>query len=313
MTKIFDKQIDRILKERRERALNIAEQNLRNARSNEEYTKIEKEEVEKIIELATLMADEVDETKERIHLSEIRARKSASLKKLGLNESDTTPQFECRQCGDTGTIKGKRCKCRTKILNEILLKRSGLSSGLEDFFNATFEDNKDSNTETAFKLLKEWADNFPNVKKRTIFISGAVGVGKTYLLKCIANQLIKKEVYVFYSTAFKMNNDFLEYCKAGSDEKSYFLSPYLDSEVLLIDDLGTEPILNNVTLDYLYLVLNERMIAGKSVIINSNLEIDAILDRYGERIFSRIIDKRNGLALKLSGKDLRLRKSKSTK
>ncbi len=303
--KNFDKQIDRILKERREGAIFIAEKNLNIARKNEEFARLEKEEVEKTIEIATLMADEFDETKERINLAEIHAKKIASLKKIGLTEKDIKPKFSCEKCCDTGFINNKECQCRTKILNQILLERSGIVGELEDFKNAKF-DKSNSGALKIFETLKEWANKFPEITKRMIYITGAIGVGKTFLLKCIVSELIKNEKYVFYSTAFKMNNDFLQHCKNNSDEK--YLAPYLESEVLLIDDLGTEPILNNITLDYLYFILNERILGNKATIINSNLGLDELIQRYGERIFSRIINKRNGLTIKFEGEDLRLRK-----
>lgn len=306
MTKVFDKQIDKILKQKRDRAIFFAEKNLNIARKNKEFAQLELEEVEKTIELANLMADQVDETRERINLAEIRSNKKACLKKIGLTDKDIKPQFECEKCQDTGINNGKYCKCRTKILNEILLNRSGIVGELEDFSKAKF--NKNSDAEKIFKILKDWVNKFPNVTKTNVYITGSIGVGKTFLLKCIANELMKKEKYVFYSTAFKMNNDFLQYCKAGIDEKNMYLAPYLESEVLLIDDLGTEPILNNITLDYLYLILNERNISNKATIINSNLDLEQLLDRYGERIFSRVINKRNGLTIKFEGEDLRLKK-----
>lgn len=307
MAKFFDKQIEKILREKHDTAVFLAENNLRKARKNKEFNDIEKEEIEKVIELASMMADEIDETKERIKLSEIRARKKACLKKLGLEEKDIKPQFECDICEDIGVIDGKHCKCRNKILNEILLERSGISGELNDFSQAKFN-SESAEAEKIFKIFKDWTDKFPKITKKMIYITGATGVGKTFLLKCIANELIKKEVYIFYSTAFRMNNDFLEYCKDRSDDKNAFLEPYLNSEVLLIDDLGTEPILNNITLDYLYLILNERLISGKSTIINSNLDLDKLIDRYGERIFSRMINKRDGLTIKFNGEDLRLKR-----
>ena len=43
-------------------------------------------------------------------------------------------------------------------------------------------------------------------------------------------------------------------------------------------------------------------------IITSNLGPDGIIDRYGERIFSRIFNQRVGIAIKLEGEDLRIKK-----
>ena len=80
-----------------------------------------------------------------------------------------------------------------------------------------------------------------------------------------------------------------------------------EDKVLIIDDLGVEPILNNITLNYFYTILNERMIANKSTIINSNLMPNEVLDRYGERIFSRIMNKKCGLVLEYKGEDRRIK------
>ena len=82
-------------------------------------------------------------------------------------------------------------------------------------------------------------------------------------------------------------------------------SPYLDCDLLAIDDLGTEAIYKNVTLEYLYMVINERQIAGKHTLITSNLSVNRLAERYGERIASRILDKKTCYAAEFSGKDIR--------
>lgn len=307
MTKIFDKQIEKVMKLKRANAIFVAEENLKLARADKIFSEIEKEEIDKRIELANLMADGVDVTKEKIKLSEINMKKEKRLKEIGLEESDIKPKYFCSKCEDKGVVETEYCDCRTAILNDLLLQKSGMSGNLEDFKDAKF-DLRDSKTEKIFNLLEKWAKKFPNVTKKTIYLTGDTGVGKTFLLKCIANELIKKEVFVFYTTAFKMNSDFLEYCKVDAKEKNTVLAPYLESEVLLLDDLGTEPLLNNITLDYLYLILNERILSNKTTIINSNLSLERLLSRYGERIFSRIMNKRTGLALKIEGDDLRLKR-----
>ena len=63
--------------------------------------------------------------------------------------------------------------------------------------------------------------------------------------------------------------------------------------------------LNNVTKEYLYLVISERMLKSKSTLISTNLDAKNILERYGERIFSRLFDKTKSLLLRIEGHDLR--------
>ena len=109
-------------------------------------------------------------------------------------------------------------------------------------------------------------------------------------------------------TAFGLNNTSLKYHTTFDNTKSSILEPLLTCDVLVIDDLGTEPINKNVTLEYLYLVINERQLAGKPTIITTNLTPDGVINRYGERIFSRINNKLISLNIKLDGQDMRLKK-----
>ena len=103
-----------------------------------------------------------------------------------------------------------------------------------------------------------------------------------------------------------MNNIFLNYHGSFDKDKSNILSALLDPDLLIIDDLGTEPLFKNVTREYLGVVITERNLHKKRTIITSNLTPNDLLDRYGERIYSRIFSKINSLQIALTGDDLRL-------
>ncbi len=60
----------------------------------------------------------------------------------------------------------------------------------------------------------------------------------------------------------------------------------MDSDLLIIDDLGTE-FANSFTSSQLYYFIEERHLRRKSVIISTNLSFGEMRDRYSERIFSR--------------------------
>ena len=107
-------------------------------------------------------------------------------------------------------------------------------------------------------------------------------------------------------SSFQMNELFTKYHTTFSSEREDFLLPLLSCDYLLIDDLGTEPIKRNITLEYLYLILSEREKNAKYTIITTNLDLEGILSRYGERIFSRISSKKTTLKLYIDGDDLRL-------
>lgn len=245
------------------------------------------------------------------NLKQVRDEKQKLLSKLGIKKSDLEPKFECKKCSDLGFAGDQMCECFVARRNEELLKESGynLSSmaTFEKFDTKICSDPKQAAALEKLKTkLETWADCYPNIKKKNLVLSGTAGVGKTYLCECLANKLVQKKYSVCFVSAFDMNNMFLKYHTSFDANKTAQISPLLDSDFLFIDDLGTEPVLKNVTQNYLYLILSERERHSRPVIISTNLLPENILDRYGERIYSRIANKQTGAIFHLEGKDLRI-------
>lgn len=229
----------------------------------------------------------------------------ARLKELGLPSIE--PDFYCKKCNDTGFIDGKYCSCLIKEINNVLIAESGFDK-LEDFKKVKFDifENKDY-MKKLYQKMQEWCHS--NFDKNLIFIAGETGVGKTHLIKCMANELINLNHVVLLTSSFAMHQDFVKsYSTKDLEEKSYLLDRYLNSEILFIDDLGTELRNPTITLNYLYQVINERKMKRLPTIITSNLDLYDIKDYYDERISSRIIDKSSSICVYIKGKDLRLTK-----
>ena len=119
---------------------------------------------------------------------------------------------------------------------------------------------------------------------------------------------MQKNRLVLFTTAFNLNNAMFNYHISLDANRDEIIKPYMDSEVLIIDDLGTEPLKKNVTQEYLYLILNERMLSHKSTIITTNLMPKDIMETYGERLASRLFNKKTSIMINLEGDDLRLKK-----
>ena len=92
----------------------------------------------------------------------------------------------------------------------------------------------------------------------------------------------------------------------GSDETFDGFTSLIDAPLLLIDDLGTEPMMRNITVEYLFTLLNERALNKRHTVIATNLTPAQLQERYGERVTSRLLDRSQTIALLLKGKDLRL-------
>lgn len=222
------------------------------------------------------------------------------------NIGSIEPVYACKKCNDTGIVNGKYCSCLIEVMNELLKQESGFNQ-LEDFEKAKFDIfDEPILMQKIYEKMKKWC--LSDFNKSLIFISGDTGTGKTHLIKCMANELIKNNHLVCLTTSFAMNQDFMKsFSSKDIEKKQNLLSKYLNSEILVIDDLGTEIRLPNITNSYLYQILNERKMKKLPTLITTNLQLKDLQDYYDERISSRIIDKNTSICLQILGSDLRLK------
>lgn len=75
-----------------------------------------------------------------------------------------------------------------------------------------------------------------------------------------------------------------------------------DCDLLIIDDLGTE-LNNSFSSGEIFNIVNTRLLAGKKIIISTNLDSSKIVELYSQRTFSRIVG--NFRILEFLGHDLR--------
>ncbi len=282
------------------------------ARNNEEFDSNYK----RLNELNYLIAkkkygkiDCSQEEKEQLKL--LKAQKKL-FSTLGIDSSEMQLKYDCSFCNDSGFIENNPCVCYKREFSKRLLIESGINYNalkkIEEFDPSICKaDDLEHKKmlEKLFTFIKTYSSSFPKVKSDLIFLTGNTGTGKTFASEVIASELIKRCFYVNIITAFQMNNIFLDYHKDYDKSTSSKLSPLLDVDLLVIDDLGTEPIFRNVTKEYLYLIISERLRHHKKTIITTNLTPNEFIDKYGERIYSRVFDKSKSIAINLRGEDLR--------
>jgi len=157
--------------------------------------------------------------------------------------------------------------------------------------------------EKLFKLLKQYVDKFPYMKIPNIVMLGQTGSGKTYAATAVGDELTNKSFKVVLLTAFTLISRFKKFV---FEHDNMCFDELLNCDLLILDDLGAEPTIKNVTEQCIYNIINERLISGKPFIITSNLNADEIKERYKDRITSRILSKQTSMVFDFSGKDLRL-------
>ena len=154
-----------------------------------------------------------------------------------------------------------------------------------------------------YNNCKRFCDNFDNENKGLVFY-GSTGLGKTFLSSAIAKELMDKGKMVIYIRAtklFSINEDY----KFGRNTDRSVIDNIYKADLLIIDDLGTEPF-NKNNLAFLFDVINERTANNKKIIINTNLQISEITKMYSMRFTSRLYE--YFMMYKFYGEDIRIQK-----
>ena len=100
----------------------------------------------------------------------------------------------------------------------------------------------------------------------------------------------------------------MEKAKFYPTEESILAAKQLENaDLLIIDDLGTEMPGQFVTAA-LYQLLNQRLMAGKAMIITTNLNVEEAGQRYSAQIASRLYGEFTRLTF--IGEDIRVKKNK---
>ncbi len=235
--------------------------------------------------------------------AELELKREQRLTELKLKKSDLIIKHYCKYCKDTGYLNGKPCSCFIKLYNKLLLTELGISNKTTVSFENDTLSEKVGLT-PLYNKFKNYCKDFSNNSQSYIFY-GKCGTGKTFLAECIANELNKTNE-VLYLNAFELNDIFIKYHSCAISEKSFYYSVFTNSDLIVIDDLGTEPIYNKVTVEYLYLLLTARK--NKPIIISTNLTPREIFDRYGERIFARLFQNEKTTCIEFDVENLRTAK-----
>jgi DNA replication protein DnaC len=262
-----------------------------------------------VVDIAKIEVSGKRATKEREEYNSARELMAEVLKSMGIDKSDLRPKYTCPLCKDMGYVGGKTCECLKKEISLELIKQSGIDFDTMAQFNDDYSlfDNP-GKSKIIYEKMKKFVEEIDNTAIDNVLIMGNTGVGKTHLMECMATYAVLNSRLIKYSTAFNFNQDMLKFHCAKVEEKSGIMDNYINCEILFLDDLGTENKINNVTNEYLYSIINERMQNHKKTVITTNLDFSQIQDVYGERIFSRLVHKKHSLKINFIGSDLRVKK-----
>lgn len=225
----------------------------------------------------------------------LQAQRLELLRDAGIDPQQLEETPLCPICGDTGWHDGAMCQCVAETCAKVNLEELG---GQLDLEALTFEHfdldwytpgHDRESMASVLAVCRDYAAAFPGHTLRNLYLCGGTGLGKTMLSGCIAADVARRGYWTVYATAGELLNRY-EAVKFGRDDTGSAqeeLRRYENCDLLVLDDLGSEmttPFVQSA----LYQLLNQRMLAGRHMVISSNLDMDAVRSRYTPQVASRL-------------------------
>ena len=216
---------------------------------------------------------------------------------LGYPADFTDPIYSCPKCEDTGYVEGgtKYCSClRERFIRENI-KSSGIGGLIEkqsfDNFRLDVYEGDEATCKRMRSILskaKKYVEDFP-ASTNTLLLLGKTGTGKTHISTAIAGALISRGVEVLYDSSQNIVSAFEnDRFRRGYGQHDPEGEKYMECELLIIDDLGTE-FINQFTISCLYNLINTRQNRGLHTVISTNLDSTELRVKYEGRIHSRLM------------------------
>ena len=252
------------------------------------------------LQKADFDGDEIKSAELSARLKEAKKSRDDLRRRLGFTPN--VLPWECPLCKDEGEVNGAPCKCFYQKVTRACYKELGV----EEPRLYGFEDDTLSaaaGTKGYFDKLQKYCQTFKPTSKN-IILTGNTGTGKTFLAQAVTKKISEDGKVCIFIPATELNDVFVEMMYQPPIRQKEIFDVLTTCDFLVIDDLGAERMLKNVTAQNLYALITERQNLSKPFMITTNLNLDEISLRYADRLFSRLTGK-NTATLSLVGKDLR--------
>lgn len=184
-----------------------------------------------------------------------------------------------------------------------------------DLLNATFENYEPKNKSQAIakRTAERFVDIFSLDKPNNLVFYGGYGVGKSHLAKSITDKVMetKKEGHSRYTAIYisvpkllrKIRSTYNSDAQVSEDQIYHMLEI---TDLLVLDDLGSEN-QSDWAEERLFDLIDSRQ--GMSTIYTMNFKPEDLMERIGERNFSRVINN-DTVILEVKGENYRLKNFK---
>lgn len=209
---------------------------------------------------------------------------------------------------ENGVRRGRVCDCQRVRAKGNRLKAIGIPSRYRNCTLENFEMVGDPNVthesvRRAYRLSRNFVDNYPAVEGGLLFM-GRPGIGKTHLATGIIKKIVlEKGANARWCDFSELLAEVKRRYAGNTFDEHVILNPLMNTEVLLLDDLGSMKI-RDWTLDLLSQVINHRYVNKRLLIATTNYvdepprapegitefgrKEETLEDRIGPRLRSRL-------------------------
>ena len=211
----------------------------------------------------------------------------------------------CPKCRDTGWVESGMCTCLKELCAQEQLKALTAVMHLaedQDFDRLRLDVYSDrpwggqdrsprEKMGQVVQVCEGYARQFPRYPLQNLLLSGGTGLGKTYLSGCVAREVTRRGFSVAYDSAGNIFDALSarRFSRSPEEERQAREAArrYLNCDLLILDDLGTE-LTTSFVQSALYQIVNGRLLEHRSVVLSTNLRLEELAHRYGPQIASRI-------------------------
>jgi len=189
-----------------------------------------------------------------------------------------------------------------------LLRKSRLPKRYSGLF---FKDAKiTEQNRKAFEIARKYIEAFSRGEQsQSLFITGPVGTGKTYLVSCLVNELLYQGICCLFGNVLNLLGRIKQsYDDATEEDEQAVLQQLKTVPLLVIDDLGKEKVSPWVQ-QILYDLIDTRYAEERAVVITSNFTLSELEKRYDEDVGPALASRLAQMCIfiNLCGEDLRKR------
>ncbi|MDQ0220099.1 primosomal protein DnaI [Peribacillus cavernae] len=158
-----------------------------------------------------------------------------------------------------------------RLIQSLYVPKDILSASLGDFYQTDTAGGRIEAIEKATTFVEEYA---PGKKQKGLYLHGSFGVGKTYLLGAIANELAENQI----SSLIVYVPDFLREIKAsiGDNTINDKIEMTKKAPVLMLDDFGAETMSSWTRDEVIGPILQFRMLENLPTFFTSNFDFGGL-------------------------------------